>query len=233
MISIVIPTFNEAGNLPATLGALEREEAEHEVIIVDAHSTDGTLAVGESFECILISSERRQRAAQMNLGASAAHGDVLLFLHGDTQLHPGALSKIEGALRRPALLGGGFARRYASPSVFLRMTCAFAELRTRAFGWFLGDQAIFVRRASFEALGGFREWDVFEDLDFSRRMARAGHVTTLRPPVISSARRFTTRGAVLTTWGDFWLTARYLAGRIPDSGNSSQEEFRSLTSSLP
>jgi len=153
---------------------------------------------------------------QMNLGASTAGGDTLLFLHADTQLAPGALRAIEVALEEPAVLGGGFARRYESPSLFLRLTCALAEARTRLSGWFLGDQAIFVRRATFTALGGFREWDIFEDLDFSRRVARSGRVVTLRPPVLSAARRFAARGAVRTTWRDLGLTARYLAEhRLP------------------
>jgi hypothetical protein len=64
------------------------------------------------------------------------------------------------------------------------------------------------------ALGGFREWDIFEDLDFSRRLAASGRVVTLRPPVVSAARRFTTHGAVRTTWRDLKLTARYLTGRL-------------------
>jgi len=95
------------------------------------------------------------------------------------------------------------------------MTCLLASLRTRLTGWFLGDQAIFVRREVFKKLGGFRDLDLFEDLDFSRRMTQLGQVVTLSPPVISSSRRFQYRGAFLTTISDFWLTARYLTGADP------------------
>ncbi len=115
----------------------------------------------------------------------------MLFLHADTRLAPSALRALQAALRHEEVVGGGFARRYDSASPFLRATCALAEARTRFCGWFLGDQAIFVRRTVFAALGGFSAWDVFEDLDFSRRLARVGRVVTLRPPVVSSARRFT------------------------------------------
>ncbi len=210
MISIIIPAANEAAQLPATFAALRGQTARYESIVIDAQSTDGTAKIARDFGAQVIASARRQRAAQMNAGARAARGEVLLFLHADTRLGPAALAKIAGALRDPAVAGGGFARRYDAPSPLLRVTCALAEMRTRCCGWFLGDQAIFVRRAVFEELGGFREWDIFEDLDFSRRLARAGRTVTLRPPVISAGRRFTARGAARTTWSDFWLTVRHL-----------------------
>ena len=216
-ISVVIPAYNETAELPGTLAALRAQHLSHEVIVVDAGSTDSTATVAHEAGARIVASPRKQRAAQMNLGASEACGDALLFLHADTRLAPGALRRIESALRQPEVVGGGFARRYQSPSFFLRATCALAEARTRLCGWFLGDQAIFVRRTAFTALGGFREWDVFEDLDFSRRLARTGRVVTLRPPVVSAARRFTARGAVRTTWRDLALTARYLTKRLPHS----------------
>lgn len=215
MISVVIPACNEAAHLPATLASVRAQTAQHAVIVVDAQSTDATRALAEKGGAHVIASRQRQRAAQMNVGARVTSGEFLLFLHADTLLAPGALTKMERAFRDPATLGGGFARRYDAPSTVLRFTCALAEVRTRCFGWFLGDQAMFVRRSVFEELGGFREWDIFEDLDFSRRLARAGRVVTLRPPVISAGRRFASRGAVRTTWSDLCLTARHLTGRHP------------------
>ncbi len=212
-ISVVIPAFNEAAELPGTLAALRAQHLSHEVIVVDAGSTDSTATVAHEAGARIVASPRKQRAAQMNFGASVACGNALLFLHADTRLAPGALRRIESALRQPEVVGGGFDRRYQSRSLFLRATCALAGARTRLCGWFLGDQAIFARRAAFTALGGFHEWDIFEDLDFSRRLARTGRVVTLRPHVISAARRFTARGAVCTTWRDLALTARYLPGR--------------------
>jgi GT2 family glycosyltransferase len=155
----------------------------------------------------------RDRAIQMNQGKGLAVGDTLLFLHADTFIAPQALTKITGALREPQVVGGAFARQYASGSLFLRTTCLLAELRGKAFGWFLGNQAIFIRTEVFDALGGFRELEIFEDLDFSRRMKQAGRVVTLRPPVVSSARRFSSRGPVRTTLSDLWLTCRYLLGK--------------------
>jgi rSAM/selenodomain-associated transferase 2 len=216
MISIIIPTFNEATQLSATLSSLNGSKEPYEVVVVDARSTDGTAAIAKECGARVITNDVRQRAAQMNAGARLAQGQILLFLHADTRLAPGSLDKIASALREFAVVGGGFARRYESPSSVLRLTCLLAELRTRCFGWFLGDQAIFVCHEVFDHLGGFCEWDIFEDLDFSRRLARTGRTVTLRPPVISAARRFDALGAARTTWNDLCLTVRYLrSSRAP------------------
>ncbi len=220
MISVIIPTLNEAAALPAVLRAVAEaaDGIEYETIIADGGSTDVTLTLARATEnCRVVSSSRAGRAAQMNLGAAQARGEILLFLHADTLLPVGALAAVTVACARPGTVaGGGFARRYASPSRWLRLTCWLAGWRNRFFGWHLGDQAMFARRDAFLQLGGFREWDRFEDVDFSRRLARIGRVVTLRPPVVSSARRFQRRGPLRTTLADFGLTLRYLAAGKDD-----------------
>jgi rSAM/selenodomain-associated transferase 2 len=215
MISIIIPTYNEAGYLAATLAAIRRTKRRPEVIVVDAGSGDGTPDLAREDGARVLFSARRQRAFQMNFAARQASGRVLLFLHADTCLPPSALNQIDLAIARKGIVGGGFTRRYDAGSWFLRATCLLAGWRTRWTGWFLGDQAIFVRRAVFAELGGFRDLDLFEDLDFSRRMARTGKVVTLTPPVISSSRRFKFHGEVRTTLSDLRLTCSYLKGADP------------------
>jgi rSAM/selenodomain-associated transferase 2 len=216
MITIIIPTFNEAGYLPTTLDAIQRNVRAHEVIVVDADSFDATIHIALEYGAHVVWSSVRQRASQMNLGTQSAQGDVFLFLHADTRLPKNALEKIEYAMAKPHVVGGGFARRYDSPSWFLRATCALAGVRTRLTGWFLGDQAIFVRREVFKILGGFSNFNLFEDLDFSRRMRCQGRVVTLRPPVISSARRFSLCRPCRTTLSDLIMTRRYLRGVDPN-----------------
>lgn len=216
MISVIIPVFNESCCLPATLDAIKQNESTHEIIVVDAGSSDGTIEVAVEHGANVVLSGVKQRASQMNRGAQSARGGVLLFLHADTRLPQNALTKIESVIVKRNVVGGAFARRYDSPSWFLRVTCALAGIRTRLSGWFLGDQAIFVRREVFESLGGFRNFDLFEDLDFSRRIRREGRVATLRPPVISSARRFSLYGPCRTTWIDLLITWRYLRGATPN-----------------
>jgi rSAM/selenodomain-associated transferase 2 len=213
LVSIIIPTLDEADTICPTLAAIAANGTAHEVIVADGGSSDGTAELGEQRGIRLVRATERNRAIQMNEGRRLAGGDALLFLHADTLIAPEALAKITNALRERQVVGGAFARRYASPSLFLRTTCLLAELRGKAFGWFLGDQAIFVRTEVFDALGGFRELEIFEDLDFSRRMKQAGRVVTLRPPVVSSARRFCSRGPVRATLSDFLLTCRYLLGK--------------------
>jgi rSAM/selenodomain-associated transferase 2 len=220
IVSIIIPTLNEAHVIVPTLTAIEASMTPHEVIVVDGGSSDGTAELAKKRSDCVTCTSACNRGTQMNEGRKLARGDVLLFLHADTLIAPVALGKIVAALRPREVVGGAFARRYASPSTFLRITCLLAELRGRLFGWFLGDQAMFVRTEVFDTLGGFRAWEIFEDLDFSRRMQRIGRVVTLRPPVVSSPRRFSNRGPVRTTLDDLRLTCRYLL-REPSTLQSS------------
>lgn len=215
MISVIIPTYNEAAYLPSTLDSVAYSNTNKEVIVVDAGSVDGTSDLARARAARVLLSQRRHRAYQMNLGACHACGAVLLFLHADTVLPTAALDRIASCLSENGIVGGGFARRYDTSSWFLRTTCLLADFRTRWTGWFLGDQAIFIRTETFEKLAGFRDLELFEDLDFSMRMAKVGKVTTLSPPVITSSRRFKRGGEVTTTLSDVWLTCRYLAGADP------------------
>ena len=219
MISVIIPTLNEADSLPSTLRNLRSAAGArpHEIILSDGGSTDATLAVAQAAGCLTVRSPRAQRAAQMNAGAARSQGTILLFLHADTLLPPSALELITVACDQPGVTGGAFARRYDSPSGWLQLTCWLAGWRNRWFGWHLGDQAIFARRAAFDQIGGFRDFDAFEDVDFSRRLARLGKLRTLRPPVVSSARRFEARGALRRSLTDAWLLFRYLLGASPES----------------
>ncbi|MEO8440613.1 MAG: TIGR04283 family arsenosugar biosynthesis glycosyltransferase, partial [Spartobacteria bacterium] len=200
--------------LPQCLARVRGEP--NEIIVVDAGSDDGTCAVAEALGCRLFSHPQPHRAEQMNLGAAEARGRVLLFLHADTLLPSGALTKIVDAIDRRSAVGGAFSRRYQSRSLTLAITARFAALRNRLFGWHLGDQAIFVRRDVFERLHGYRDIPIFEDLDFSRRLRALGKTVTLTPPVYSSARRFEKKGPLRTTWGDLLLTRKFLSGTHPN-----------------
>lgn len=213
-ISVVIPAVNEAEKLRETIASVLAAGVRFELIVVDGGSSDDTAEVARALGARVVSSQCRQRAYQLNLGAQQAAAGTILFLHADTILPARALEKIMQAMRSPDMAGGAFARRYASPSRFLRATCFLARCRNRLIGWHLGDQAMFVRRAAFFQLGGFREVDQFEDLDFSRRLKRFGRIVTLAPCVTSSSRRFH-EGAARTTLRDFGLTMRYLVEGLP------------------
>ena len=209
-VSVIIPTLNEAATLREAIESARCDGMQSEIIIVDGGSFDGTIQLGEAAGCTVLSTSPAQRARQMNAGARAARADVLLFLHADTQLPPGALGAICEKMRDPRLVGGAFVRRYDSRSRLLALTCRLAAVRNRLWGWHLGDQAMFVRASVFRELGGFAEIATFEDLDFSRRLGRSGRIVTLYPPVISSGRRFAERGPLRTTLHDLLLTCGYL-----------------------
>jgi rSAM/selenodomain-associated transferase 2 len=201
-ISVIIPALNEACELPETI---RRAAGAHEIILADGGSDDGTADRKD----VTVIRAPRGRASQMNAGAAAATGNAFLFLHADTWLPDGAFDLINAALKGPDVVGGAFERTFRSDSVFLKITCALARFRNHAIGWHLGDQAIFCRAEVFRELGGFANMRAFEDVDFSRRLSRKGRLVTLRPPVLSSARRFR-EGAVKRTAKDLVLTLRYL-----------------------
>ncbi|MDF1825860.1 MAG: TIGR04283 family arsenosugar biosynthesis glycosyltransferase [Verrucomicrobiales bacterium] len=195
-LSVIIPTLNEAENLPATLDCFRAAGIE-EVIVVDGGSEDGTVERAVAGGSRVLTAPEPGRAGQMNLGARESSGEVLLFSHGDTRIPSQTLRNLEFVLKEsPELVGGGFARRFESRSCLLRFTAWCSDFRGRWWGLFLGDQGIFVKRSVFEALRGFDEAVVpGEDLDFSYRMAKAGRTCLVGPPVMSSARRFEKRGA--------------------------------------
>ena len=209
-ISVIIPTLSEADHLPATLESVIRAGRSAELIVVDGGSADGTIAIARGFGARVLETKVRQRAAQMNLGAFQSRGETLFFLHGDTRIPQTAFAAVHSWMRHPRAVGGAFARRFDHPSYFLKLTCRLAEWRGRLNGWFLGDQGIFVRRTTFEHLKGFPPWEIFEDLEFSRRMAGEGKVRLLHPPVLSSGRRFGLH-PMRCTWRDLVLTCRFLS----------------------
>ena len=208
-ISIIMPTLNEAASLPHALGSLSDENVTVEILVVDGGSSDQTQNLAKEAGARLLISPLRQRAAQMNMGAHAARGEILFFLHADTRLPANALEKINACMAKPETVGGAFCRRFDHISLFLKFTCLLADLRLRWFGWSFGDQGIFVRKSIFEEMGGFPEIDLLEDMSFSRRLAQRGKTAILNPPILTSGRRFG-RNPIRKTFQDILLTWKYL-----------------------
>ena len=219
MISIIIPTWNEEASLPKTLAVIQEAAKEsstpHEIIIVDAGSRDATVKIAQDHELPVIHSPKRQRAHQQNLGAAQATGTTLWFLHADTWIPNSSLAQIESVMQQTDCVGGGFARRFRAASPFLLITCFLAELRSLYFGLYFGDQALYVRTTTFRDIQGFRDMPVFEDFDLCQRWKSQGTMRLLSPAILTSARRFTDRGALIVTLHDFWLTLRYLLRKSP------------------
>lgn len=207
----MIPVLDEAGALPGLIAALRRLAAQ--VVFVDGGSSDGTreLIAAAGFRCI---SAPRGRAAQMNAGAAASTGSVLMFLHADTELPRDALQRLRHAVRGGAV-GGSFDVRLDSRRPLLRVVGRLISLRSRLTGVATGDQALFATREAFDRLGGFAPLDLFEDVDFSRRLKRLGPVVRLPAAVITSARRWERHGALRTIARMWALRTLYYCGIDP------------------
>lgn len=217
-ISVIIPTLNEEAVLAQTLAHTSALQV-GELIVVDGGSTDLTVPMTQTFcadvpRTQLITAPRG-RARQMNEGAKASRGDVLLFLHADTQLpeHTGRI--IDSAFADPTVVGGRFDVRFDSSSVWSRIIGAFMNRRSHLTGISTGDQALFVRRQVFEQLGGFADIPLMEDIDFSRRLKRAGRIAALRDTVTTSFRRWKAQGPLRTILLMWTLRFLYWAGVSP------------------
>ena len=214
-ISVVIPSWRDAENLETLLPALARQERVTEAIVVDA-SRDG-IAEQIAFKAgaTYIPCARPNRGEQMNLGAAASTGDVILFQHCDTLLGPAQLEAIENALADRRIIGGAFFRKFDGRHPRLMWLESVARFLARHGGTLYGDQSIFVRREVFERLGGFAKIPLMEDVEFSRRLRAAGKIAVLDPPVASSARRHLRRGAWRTTIQNGLFIVLYKLGVSP------------------
>jgi rSAM/selenodomain-associated transferase 2 len=211
-ISVVIPTFNEAHTIGGLLENL-KTLGPAEVVVADGSSTDQTAEVASRYARVL--SVARCRALQMNAGAHACSGDVLLFLHADVRLGSRALDAVRESMRVPEVVGGNFDIRYEGGDW---VSGAFTRInRTRRrCGVFYGDSGIFCRREVFDALGGYRPWPILEDYDFARRLRRSGKLALLDEPIWVSDRRWRTAGLLPTLWSWFWIQGLYLVGVSPE-----------------
>lgn len=190
-VTAIIPAWCEEAAIGAAVAAARR--IADEVIVADGGSNDATVAIARAAGARVVQSARG-RGAQLHAGATAARGDVLLFLHADAILPVTARRAIEDALADEAVLGGNFFLRFVPESFAARLFTWANHVRRRYLHIYYGDSALFVRQAAYESLGGFRPLPIFEDYDFVRRVERAGRTVYVRDVrVEASARRFERR----------------------------------------
>jgi rSAM/selenodomain-associated transferase 2 len=212
-LSVIIPALNEADNIRATLRSL-RTDPEPEIIVVDGGSTDGSgdIALAEG---VAVLNAPRGRAQQQNLGAATASGEILLFLHADTQAPWDYAGLIRRALQIPGVSAGAFSLAIAGHRPGLHVIAAIANRRSRWLHLPYGDQGLFLPASLFARIGGFPEQPIMEDFALVKKLQRHGRLLTLPQTVITSGRRWEQKGIWRTTWINQLMIFGYYLGVAP------------------
>jgi rSAM/selenodomain-associated transferase 2 len=213
-VSIVIPVLNEAATIAAQLATLQEFRATGaELLVVDGGSSDATIANARP-ACDHVLTAPRGRGSQMNAGAEAASGVVLIFLHADTTPPVGAIHAVRQAIAAGAVWGR-FDVEISGASRWFPLIAALMNWRSRLSGIATGDQAIFVRRETFFDAGGFPDIPLMEDVALSTTLRRRFRPACLRQKVTTSGRRWEKNGVLKTVWRMWSLRWRYFFGADP------------------
>ncbi len=197
-LSVIIPALNEEENIEALIDHIYQEEVRAEIIVSDGRSNDNTAEIAKSKGAVVVSGTPG-RGAQLNRGAEAASASILIFLHADSRLEKGALSKmVEQMGQDKDLIGGCFKLKISSQNSLLKFISWSSNLRAKYLKLIFGDQGIFVRRDVFNELGGFPEIELMEDWEFSKRMAKKGRLLFVDKKIYTSARRWENHGVLKT-----------------------------------
>jgi len=198
LISIIVPTLDEQDTIAECLGRLS-DIPGTEIIVVDGGSTDKTLQAASSFGVRILKTPPG-RARQMNTGAAAAVGGILLFLHADTKLPYGFAESVRQVLKAPDVAAGAFKLKIAAPGLKLRIIEWLVYCRSILSRMPYGDQAIFLTAEMFRSVGGFPDLPIMEDFEFVRRLRRKGRVRIIPQAATTSARRWVRVGVLKTTF---------------------------------
>lgn len=222
MISVVIPTYNEARCIEQTLQQLLQLECKsgYEVIVADGGSEDQTVEIAVKYATVIES--EKGKAKQMNVAAKSAKGSVLFFAHADMTFAPNTLQAICDTVHKEGFDGGGFSnvfdrhnRRIKRLGRIMNLRILNKEQSDRHV--FYGDNGIFVRKEVFQELGGFKEIPIMEDYDFSIRMNSTYQVKLIKdPPLLVSARRHIETGFITTRFQWVLIKKLYLMGVSPE-----------------
>ena len=213
IISIIIPVLNEAAIIPSTLQRLQNNR-DLEIIVVDGGSNDNTVKIVREMglKIIVVSGGR---ATQMNAGANIAQGNILLFLHVDTQLPPNFSNLIKQTLKQPQVIAGAFELAIEGKKRSLRWIEVLVKMRSHLLSLPYGDQAIFITKQVFKDVGGFADLPIMEDFELIQRLKRQGKIAIAPAAVITSGRRWQKLGVWKTTLINQLVIAGYYLGIPP------------------
>ena len=214
MIDIIIPVLNEAAIIKPTLEKLRDSKAEIEIIVVDGGSKDNTVTIAKKVGVEVITASGG-RSAQMNAGANTARGDILLFLHADTQLPSNFVDLIPQTLNQPGVIAGAFELAIEGNGRSLRAVEKLVKVRSHWFSLPYGDQAIFMTKQIFTEVGGFPNIPIMEDFELIQQLKRRGKIAIAPAAVITSGRRWQKLGVWQTTLINQLIIAGYYLGISP------------------
>ncbi len=214
MVSVIVPTLNEADIIESSLRNLLSHNGDFEVIVSNGGSSDSTLEIVSRFPQVKRVLSERGRGKQMNEGAKLARGGILLFLHADTCLPPYAFQMIEEAMSDSRVVGGSFCINFDYHSLLFRVYSLFSRINHILFTY--GDQGLFVRRDTFRKLGGFKDMPIMEDIEIQKRLRGMGRFVKICKPAVTSARRFKRGGMIRQQILNITLVSLYHLG-IPPS----------------
>ena len=216
--SIIVPVFHEGERVNDLIDHLNHLDSKKnvEIIVVDGAQEKDTLRAIHSNHVIKISSEKG-RAKQMNAGASVANGEILIFLHADTELPGQALKKIYSLMGQKAYVGGAFDLGIKSDKFIFKVIGTLSSLRSRLNRIPFGDQAIFIRREYFNQIGGYKEIPLMEDVELMRSIKKSGDkISIFYDRVMTSPRRWEKEGVIYCTLRNWTLQTLYFLGISPD-----------------
>ena len=212
-ISVIIPVINEVDRIASAIDRAWDCGAD-EVLVVDGGSTDGSLAVAEHANCILVTADIG-RGTQQNAGAREATGQVLLFLHADIWLEANVCQQIRNRFESAELFCGGFLQQIEAANTIYRWIERGNALRVRWRGLLYGDQAIFVSRPLFDSVNGFPNEPLMEDFILAQKLKRRMQPVLLPGPVHDDARRWQSNGPIRQTIRNWWIVTLFYFGVSP------------------
>ncbi|MCH7396850.1 TIGR04283 family arsenosugar biosynthesis glycosyltransferase [Belliella sp. DSM 107340] len=215
-ISIIIPIFNEEENLAKLIPSIfKKSKGDLEVIVVDAGSTDKSILIAKSLGAKVLLSQRKSRAAQMNLGAKSATGGIFYFVHADTIIHTDFEKDIIQAVRE-GINAGCYRYRFDSQKILLKMNAWFTRFNGILAGG--GDQTLFIEKNVFESLSGFDEYyTIMEDFEFVGRIKKRYNFRVLPKSIVVSARKYDTNSWLKVQLANLTVFSLYYFKKPPDT----------------